>query len=84
MSLHDEAAPYLRPLLRNGRLAASLGELVEMLRDTLPMALELENLTRDNSGKLTGTGLEVDVFPKACGWYRVLLGDQRCVDILVY
>ncbi|KAF8590904.1 MED14-domain-containing protein [Ramaria rubella] len=77
VGLHDEAAPFLRPLLRNGRLSTSLAEMVEMLRDTLPMALELETLTHDN-GNTSGAGkLKVDVFPKACGWYRVLLGDLR-------
>ncbi|KAF8532543.1 mediator complex subunit MED14-domain-containing protein [Gautieria morchelliformis] len=77
VSLHDEAAPFLRPLLRNGRLATSLAEVVDMLRDTLPMALELESLTRDDANKPGAAGLKVDVFPKACGWYRVLLGDLR-------
>ncbi|GJJ06661.1 hypothetical protein Clacol_000856 [Clathrus columnatus] len=44
VTLHDEASPFLRPLLRTGRLAQSLKEIVEMLRDTLPMTLELEKL----------------------------------------
>ena len=51
-----------------------------MLRDTLPMALELETLTRHDGNGLGTGGLKVDVFPKACGWYRVLLGDLRLVD----
>jgi mediator of RNA polymerase II transcription subunit 14 len=52
-----------------------------MLRDTLPMALELESLTRDDANKPGAEGLKVDVFPKACGWYRVLLGDLRSVHV---
>ena len=84
MSLHDEAAPFLRPLLRNGRLAKSLSEVVEMLRYTLPMALELEKLAQqysDGDNESGGSRFKVDVFPKACGWYRVLLGDLRCVGL---
>ncbi|KAF8530531.1 mediator complex subunit MED14-domain-containing protein [Hysterangium stoloniferum] len=73
VSLHDEATRFLRPLLRTGRLATSLSEMVEMLRDTLPMALELETLTSGTSASAS----KVDVYPKACGWYRALLGDLR-------
>ena len=51
-----------------------------MLRDTLPMALALETLTQ-NAGIESGTEFKVDVFPKACGWYRVLLGDLRLVPV---
>ncbi|KIJ40950.1 hypothetical protein M422DRAFT_32064 [Sphaerobolus stellatus SS14] len=73
VSLHNDASPFLRPLLRNGRLAGALAEMVEMLRETLPLALELEKLI---TGPVTGKQ-KVDVFPKSCGWYRVLFGDLR-------
>lgn len=52
-----------------------------MLRDTLPMALELEALTRHDGSESGTRGLKVDVFPKACGWYRVLLSDLRLVHL---
>lgn len=102
MTLHDEAAPFLRPLLSNGRLAQSLTEIVEILRDTLPVALELEKLTRkkrereeddmdldEPSPSQNPEGvfedfrdLDVDVYPKAFGWYRVLFDDLRFVVCL--
>lgn len=75
---HDDAEPFLRDILRHGhgRLAPSLHRLVTLLRDTLPIVVELEAIRRDEEKR----NHMVDVFPKAAGWYRLLYGDLRCVS----
>ncbi|KAL6308200.1 MED14-domain-containing protein [Sparassis latifolia] len=70
---HDDLEPYLRNLLRRGRLASSLHTLVSLLRDTLPMVRELEDIRLNAMRR----GENVDIFPKAAGWFRVLYGDLR-------
>ncbi|KAJ7647579.1 mediator complex subunit MED14-domain-containing protein [Roridomyces roridus] len=69
---HDDAEPFLRNILRHGqgRLAPSLHRLVTFLRETLPIAVELEEIRQESQGT-------VDTFAKAAGWYRLLFGDSR-------
>ncbi|KAJ7690643.1 MED14-domain-containing protein [Mycena rosella] len=69
---HDDAEPFLRNILRHGhgRLAPSLHRLVTFLRETLPIAVELEEIRQQSHGA-------VDTFAKAAGWYRLLFGDSR-------
>lgn len=76
---HDDAEPHLRSILRpgHGRLAASLHRLVTILRDTLPIATELEEIRRENVALGEGN---IDIFAKSPGWYRVLYGDSRFVQ----
>jgi mediator of RNA polymerase II transcription subunit 14 len=71
---HEEAEPFLRNVLRpgHGRLAASLHRLVTLLRDTLPMATELEAIRSQPPD-----GLAIDTVVKAAGWYRIVYGDLR-------
>jgi mediator of RNA polymerase II transcription subunit 14 len=71
---HDDAEPFLRNILRHGhgRLAPSLHRLVTFLRETLPIAVELEEIRQQSEGA-------VDTFAKAAGWYRLLFGDSRCL-----
>lgn len=70
---HDDVEPFLRNILQQGRLASSLHRLVSLLRDTLPIALELENIQRD----VTSRSQRVDTFAKAAGWFQILYGDAR-------
>ncbi|KIM78797.1 hypothetical protein PILCRDRAFT_75151, partial [Piloderma croceum F 1598] len=70
---HDDAEPFMRHILRHGRLAPSLHRLVRLLRDTLPIVAELEDM-RVQAEK---DGHSLDTFAKAAGWYRVLYGDLR-------
>ena len=71
---HDDAEPYLRNILRHGQgLAPSLHHLVALLRDTLPIVSELEEIRRDMGNA------DVDTFAKEAGWYRLLYGDLRWV-----
>lgn len=72
---HEDVEPFLRSVLRHGRLAVSLHRLVALLRDTLPIVTELEDIRRN----ATGAGVPVDILPKAAGWFRVLYGDLRYV-----
>ncbi|KAJ6602180.1 mediator complex subunit MED14-domain-containing protein [Mycena sp. CBHHK59/15] len=68
---HDDAAPFLRNILRHGQgLSPSLHHLVTFLRETLPIAAELEEIRLQSEGA-------VDTFAKAAGWYRLLYGDSR-------
>lgn len=76
---HDDAEPFMRNVLRYGRLAPSLHRLVGLLRDTLPIVAELESMRMEaekNSSSL-------DTFAKAAGWYRVLYGDLRYIPLLL-
>jgi mediator of RNA polymerase II transcription subunit 14 len=73
---HEYAEPFLRGVLRHGdgRLAPSLHHLVALLRGTLAVVVELDEIRR---GEAKGGGAEADTFAKAAGWYRVLYGDLR-------
>lgn len=70
---HDDTEPFLRNIIRHGRLAPSLHLLVGLLRDTLPIVAELEEIRTEAVRE--GDGL--DTFAKGVGWYRVLYGDLR-------
>ena len=68
---HDDAEPFLTSILQQhgqGRLAPSLERLVMVLRDTLPIAVELEKIRKGCQQQ----GYHVDTFAKASGWYRLL------------
>ena len=70
---HEDLEPFLRNVLRHGRLAPSLQRLVRLLRDSLSVVVELEQIRQ----VVTAASENVDVFPKAAGWFRVLYGDFR-------
>ncbi|KAM6502426.1 Mediator complex subunit MED14 domain containing protein [Amanita muscaria] len=72
---HDEAEPFLRHILRHGhgRLAPSLHRLVSLLRDTLPIVVELDYIQNASDRE----GQNISTFAKAAGWYRVLYGDLK-------
>ena len=74
---HADAEPFLRDILRHGhgRLASSLHRLVTLLRDTLPIVVELEAIRKEGKQK----GRNLDIFAKAAGWYRLLYGDLKYV-----
>jgi len=79
---HDDAEPFFRDILQQGndskghsRLAPSLHRLVALLRETLPVVVELEAIRRDEEKR----NRVIDTFPKAVGWYRLLYGDLRYV-----
>ncbi|KAG6333415.1 hypothetical protein ID866_5677 [Astraeus odoratus] len=89
---HEEAEPYLRQILRHGPLASSLYRLVGLLRDTLPVVVELDRMTttaredqRASSGRSRATAGArsstdepwFDTFVKGLGWWRVMYGDLR-------
>ncbi|KAJ7209599.1 mediator complex subunit MED14-domain-containing protein [Mycena pura] len=69
---HDAAEPFLRNILRagHGTLAPSLHRLITCLRETLPIAVELEEIRQQSDGA-------IDTFAKTAGWYRLLFGDSR-------
>lgn len=63
----------MRHVLRHGRLGPSIHRLVALLRDTLPIVAELEDMRI----RAERDGVNLDTFAKAAGWYRVLYGDLR-------
>jgi len=89
---HEQAEPYLRHVLRHGPLASSLGRLVELLRNTLPIAVELENMRASSHDAKQSPGHgrgrshtaikgasepSIATYVKGLGWWRVLYGDLR-------
>jgi hypothetical protein len=68
----------MRHVLRHGRLGPSVHRLVALLRDTLPIVAELEDMRI----RAERDGVNLDTFAKAAGWYRVLYGDLRCVGCI--
>ncbi|KAH8119598.1 MED14-domain-containing protein [Phellopilus nigrolimitatus] len=77
---HEDAEPFLKHVLHHGpRLSSSLHQLVELLRDSLPLFCVVDVMRRNSeSGRDNDAhAIGVDVFPKAAGWYRVLYGDSR-------
>lgn len=72
---HTDVEPFLRKILWHRPTASSLHRLVGLLRDTLPIVLELQAI-RERASEL---GEIVDTFAKAAGWFRVLYGDLRWV-----
>jgi len=77
---HEDAEPFLRDLLRHahGNLAPSLHSLVMLLRETLPIVIELEAIREDSKSK----GSNVEIFAKAAGWYRLMYSDLKCVPLI--
>ncbi|KAK0454745.1 mediator complex subunit MED14-domain-containing protein [Armillaria borealis] len=65
---HSEAEPFLRTVLHAGKLGPSVHQLVMLLRDTLPIVVELSGFTG------------VDSFAKSAGWYRVLYRSHHALD----
>ena len=78
---HEDAEPFLRDILRHGhgRLAPSLHRLVTLLRDTLPIVVELETIRKESIQK----GRNLDIFAKSAGWYRLLYGDLKYVLLII-
>ncbi|OSD01314.1 MED14-domain-containing protein [Trametes coccinea BRFM310] len=70
---HEDVEPYMRNLLRHGRLSSALHRLVGLLRETLPVVAELEDI-RVAAAR---SGTCVDTFAKSAGWFRILYGDLR-------
>ncbi|KAH9894934.1 MED14-domain-containing protein [Cubamyces lactineus] len=70
---HEDVEPYMRNLLRHGRLSSALHRLVGLLRETLPVVAELEEI-RTSAAR---SGACVDTFAKSAGWFRILYGDLR-------
>lgn len=70
---HADAEPYLRNLLKSGKLTHCLNGVVEILRDTLPIVAQLEEFRAE----AVANGELVSSFAKGAGWYRLLYGDFK-------
>ena len=70
---HEDAELFLCSLLSHGKLSTALHRLVTLLRETLPVVAELEDIRVAAARR----GAAIDTFPKSAGWFRVLYGDLR-------
>ena len=70
---HEDAELYLCNLLGHGKLSTALHRLVAVLRETLPIVTQLEEIRV----KAAQQGHLVDTFAKSAGWFRILYGDLR-------
>ncbi|KAH8105571.1 hypothetical protein DFH11DRAFT_1550352 [Phellopilus nigrolimitatus] len=74
------AGPFLKHVLYHvPRLSSSSHQLVELLRNRLPLFCVVDVMWRNSeSGRDNDAhAIGVNFFPKAAGWYRVLYGDSR-------
>ena len=79
-SLNADMAPFIHGLLKNdGALAASVHHMVGLLRDSLPVVLELDEILTGNEAGANDRAPreDFDVFAKGAGWFRILYGDLR-------
>lgn len=83
---HEEAERFLQSFIRPARgLAPSIRRLIEVLRDTLPIAVELEEVRLQSRAEHQALAAQAksrratvsDTFAKNAGWYRLLYGDLR-------
>ena len=70
---HEDMEPFLRHVLRHDQLGRSLLRLVDLLRDTLPIVTELDDIR----AAAAQSGRVLDAFAKAAGWHRILYGDAK-------
>ena len=76
---HEDAEPFLCALLAHGSLSrdglsTALHQLVAVLRATLPIVAELEEI---RAAAARAGGPPIDTFAKSARWFRVLYGDLR-------
>jgi hypothetical protein len=69
---HEDSEQFIKGLLKDDHLSASVFELVGFLRETIGIVEELERIEEEGSDK-------VEVLVRAAGWYRILYSSSRCV-----
>jgi len=70
---HVDAEPFLRNIMRSGRLTICLNRVVELLRNTLPIVVVLDEVRAE----AIVHGDSVTSLAKAAAWYRLLYGDFK-------
>jgi mediator of RNA polymerase II transcription subunit 14 len=70
---HEDMVPFFSAVLRRGPLGRALTRLVGLLRDTLPVVAELEDI----QAFAARDGILLDAHAKDAGWHRILYGDLR-------
>ena len=68
---HEDSEQFIKGLLKDDHLSASVFDLVRFLRETIGIVEELERIEEEGSDK-------VEVLVKAAGWYRILYSNSRC------
>ncbi|KAI0045303.1 MED14-domain-containing protein [Auriscalpium vulgare] len=77
---HMDAEHFLHSLLSRGKLSQALPAFVSVLRSTVPILEVLEEIKAGTGRRAAVDGdalsklQEVDIFPKAAGWWRILFG----------
>ena len=69
---HEDSEQFIKSLLKDDHLSASVFDLVRFLRETIGIVEELERIEEEGSDK-------VEVLVKAAGWYRILYSNARWV-----
>jgi hypothetical protein len=69
---HEDSEQFIKGLLKDDHLSASVFDLVRFLRETIGIVEELERIEEEGSDK-------VEVLVKAAGWYRILYSNSRWV-----
>ena len=69
---HEDSEQFIKGLLKDDHLSASVFDLVRFLRETIGIVEELERIEEEGSDK-------VEVLVKATGWYRILYSNSRWV-----
>ena len=70
---HEDSEQFIKGLLKDDHLSASVFDLVRFLRETIGIVEELERIEEEGSDK-------VEVLVKAAGWYRILYSNSRWAD----
>ncbi|QRV93932.1 mediator complex subunit Med14 [Ceratobasidium sp. AG-Ba] len=72
---HSDLEEHFTQRLQDDLAAGDIASFASLLRDSLPVLLEVERVS--TSGAVNG---RVDVFYKAVGWYRILIDSRYAVD----
>ncbi|KAG8747021.1 mediator complex subunit [Ceratobasidium sp. 414] len=72
---HSDLEDHFTRRLQDDLAAGNIASFASLLRDSLPVLLEVERVA--NSGAING---RIDVFYKAVGWYRVLIDSRYALD----
>src|SRR5258708_36518306 len=67
---HEDSEQFIKSLLKDDHLSASVFDLVGFLRETIGIVEELERIEEEGSDK-------VEVLVKAAGWDRILCSNAR-------
>ncbi|KAG9124238.1 mediator complex subunit [Ceratobasidium sp. 392] len=72
---HSDLEEHFTRRLQDDLAAGDIASFASLLRDSLPVLLEVERVAK--AGTING---RIDVFYKAVGWYRILIDSRYALD----